>query len=416
MLLAMKARDRTRKIGAASLMLLWFTALVATTVEGPFVAPGNGFFSMWFGFFAICALGLDELSEGKPFPGSVHFHAAVVYASAGLLLSIESSQFLHFSGEFVCVSPVLHVEMLCSASLAHFAFGYGISTLIVGTFLLLLLLTRIGNGIEAVPCLAWLGPCLHMMSSNVLDGPTAVVLNIYITPLRCLASTLVCAAVALALALTYYFTPYNDFGNGYASCWLSVVSAVVLLWDEPPEAVSSSDPLAVVTTISGDMAAAELGVPSHHESAADMADAPASVERKSDPPLVTALSLASLLVIIAALHRLSTPAFAVTAEGVSDFNGEAVFAILCSSLTIGTLLLRGALLYMKPAALVPHMGGLRVVLMILIVTMWGAAALILTFVGPFLDPGNGYWATWTALVCAFLQAMKESAAASREKL
>ena len=91
----------TRRFLYICLTLLWGSAVWLTTIRGnsslqaPFMVAGNGFFSVWFSFFASLYLAVEELDHALA--ASSHFHAANLYWSAGLLLALESAQYLgHF--------------------------------------------------------------------------------------------------------------------------------------------------------------------------------------------------------------------------------------------------------------------------------------------------------------------------------
>lgn len=48
-LLSMQSDDVSRKMLAALLLVLWGLTSIATTIEGPFRAAGNGYFAVWLG-------------------------------------------------------------------------------------------------------------------------------------------------------------------------------------------------------------------------------------------------------------------------------------------------------------------------------------------------------------------------------
>ena len=88
----MTSQDASRKITASLLVLLWLLTTIATTIEGPFRAAGNGYFAVWFGLASAALLALEELE--KTLAADVHFVSAAVYTTAGVVLGFDSAPFL----------------------------------------------------------------------------------------------------------------------------------------------------------------------------------------------------------------------------------------------------------------------------------------------------------------------------------
>jgi len=108
------------------------------------------------------------------------------------------------------------------------------------------------------------------------------------------------------------------------------------------------------------------------------------------------------LLLVAAADRMD--------ESIANgFRGESVYAIFCACLSFAVLLARLALV-VKPKPDARTAALVRLLLSSTLAACWLAAALVLTFVGPFKDVGNGYLAVWAGLVCALCLAFEEKQA------
>uniref|UniRef100_A0A7S2D7V1 Transmembrane protein n=1 Tax=Haptolina brevifila TaxID=156173 RepID=A0A7S2D7V1_9EUKA len=433
-MLVMEMKDRTRKASSVLLVIVWLITVVVTTIDAPFTMAGNGFFAVWLGLTASCVITLEEFE--KNLANSPIFNAAAVYAISGLVLWVETAQYIgHPSYE---------------QSYAIFALVYGLITMLFGWSICELLLYRE----ETTLFYHWskLTPCMQNIASALFDGPSQTVFDIVITPLKCIALFVTAFAVAAALALTYYFPPYTTVDNGYLAAWASVIAAAFLMTEDAPPKVSRTptrDELAVITTISGDVEAAQLGVPDargpayggHEQSSFEEAPAPEPatprvtvIKAPHKWPTATMLGLSSFLLILAAAHMLSdecNPALnpnttipagcgmtsitaTTTANGISTTEGEKIWAIVVGGVSILALVLRAILLYSKGIKNQNTLWWVRVCTAALLALSWLAAALVLTFVGPFLDTGNGYFAAWAGLICAVSLFLEETAAPVEE--
>jgi len=423
-LLTMNSLDFTRKAGAILLVVLWLATVIVTTIpyNMTFAAAGNGFFAVWLGLVSCVWLALEETQ--RRLAASVYFNATAVYTAAGLLIWVETCQFLN--------APPGRLR-----SLAGFAFAYGMLTFLFGAFLLDLMLIREDKRMfYHIPKLK---PCLKRTATWLFDGPSITFLDIKITPLRCVAVVLTAFAIAAALGLTYYFDPYTHVDDGYLACWISVIAAAFLISQDTPPLPPPPTPesLATVTTISSDEEAAELGVPSAAEAAGEKGseepshtplEEPSAKEEPpplAAPPIVTMLGLASGLLIIAAAHMLSvlgvddadagvvvanaaSPCSLGIAFGIRNVTGECVWAIVVGSVTLAAILMRAVLLYTRLIDSPLGIWWWRVIVAGLLALMWLSAALALTFVGPFLDTGNGYFAAWAGMICATALLLQET--------
>jgi len=377
----------------------------------------QSFFAVWLGLVSCVWLAIEETQ--RRLAASVYFNATAVYTGAGLLLWVETCQFLK-------AAPPGHLRHL-----AGFAFAYGMLTFLFGAFLLDLMLIREEKRMfYHIPKLK---PCLKRTATWLFDGPSITFLDIKITPLRCVAVVLTAFAIAAALGLTYYFDPYTSVDNGYLACWISVIAAAFLISQDTPPLPPPPTPesLATVTTISSDVEAAELGVPSAAEAAGENSslEEPSHTPQEQEPPpaneeppplaappIVTMLGLASGLLIIAAAHKLSvdvvanatSPCSLGIALGIGNVTGECVWAIVVGSVTLAAILLRATMLYSHLINSPLAVWWWRVLVAGLLALMWLSAALALTFVGPFLDTGNGYFAVWAGMVCAVALLLQET--------
>jgi len=218
---------------------------------------------------------------------------------------------------------------------------------------------------------------------------------------------------------------------------------------EEPEA--KPDPTktnpAVVTPITSDLEAAELGVPSeatygttyggssggytsqgssspdydsmktveYSAEAPNEASPQATTEVKPPAkfPMATMLGIASFLTVLASAHRLdsdSASAVVSTASGVGSTSGEDIWGIVVGSVSLFFLLMRAIILYVKIVQQTTRLWYTRVAMGWLLVLMWFFAAILLTFVGPFLVTGNGYFAAWAGAICSVALLLQETSA------
>ena len=405
MILTMPHADTTRSYIAYCLAILWLVIVLITTVHASFEVAGNGYFSAWLGLSAAVVLLLEE--KQRALAVSPHVRAAASYTAAGLLLVIESAQYaFKSSASFACVNAALGVPTVCSSGLAGFAIAYGVVSVVFGASLLVLMVMHKGDASTSGSRLpAALRVPLANVAALVLDGPPVVVGGLKIVPFRVLTGLLLVLSLATALSLTYFFPPYTDLGNGFLACWVSVCSAAMLLRGDPLAELDKptlADNLAVMSTITSDAAAAELGVPT--------VDAGAAGSRPTNhllpptpgkPPLASALAIAAGLVVVAGVDRLD--------DEFADLHAECMWAIVCGSLTLLALLVRAAIISGQPVQLDEYtMWAARAYLAGVLTAVWAASVLVLTFIGPFVDTGNGYVATWAAFGCAVALVLDET--------
>ena len=176
-----------------------------------------------------------------------------------------------------------------------------------------------------------------------------------------------------------------------------------------PKAIPSSDPVGRPTVgVASEISSVDAPLPgsgASDEERADSAagggssaptDAPAPPTK---PPYAWCLGLFALLLLIAVFDRMDDSIAA-------GLGGESVYGIFCGCLSFAMLLARLALIA-KPKPNERTAVTIRLVLAAGVALCWLAAALVLTFVGPFQDVGNGYLAVWAGLVCALCLAFEE---------
>jgi hypothetical protein len=381
-LASMRTADVSRKITAAILLGLWLLTAIATTIEGPFAAAGNGWFAIWFGLIAAFCFALEEF--GRAMPTQTHLAYAVLHTASGLVLAADALPYLW--------EPAMQVG-IPNHGLSNYAFAYAVSAVLLGGGLALLLAAQAGA--LPPPLVAVLDKASGCLTTDCR------VLACNVTGLKVFAIVLLANALTAAIVLTYYFLPYTQLSNGFLACWFSVGASASLLRDEPPP----PDPtpptqLAVVTTVSGDVAAAEItrdidappgGGAQGGTAAADSTPVETSAPA-TRPPFAAGLAVCSVLVIIAAADRFE-------ANQLNGMGGEAVIALAVPCLTMLLVLLRAWIVHTRPRD--------ATFVSAFISVLWLAAALLLTFERhpsapqlPFVDAGNGYIATWLALICA----------------
>jgi len=419
MLLMMQSADVVRKYVAGWQLLLWLaTAIVVTaTYRAPFQVASNGYFAVWLGTASAATFALEEFQQAVT--AATPYKATATYTAAGLVLIIESSQFLgqfdENTDKFACINLYSGVLDECSSAMVGLGVAYGTITFAVGLGLMILMYVHAGQPPShplVAPAFVRLRTCLEPAASFLLNGPMMELYGLKLTPLKALGAFLVAFAIAIALCLTYFFPPFTDIDNGFLACWISVASAALLLQDPPQDPTDIEQPrnLAVITTISGDAAAAELGVTDidHRASVAlDEGRPNVAAERPSKKllpatgaqaklPLVAVLAISTFLVMIAAADRLGGEREGVAA-GVVDAEGECTWALICCALTWAILLVRYAIVDYKIIQLDDNNEYLvRASLSSVLAGMWTISAIVLTFIGPFLDTGNGYIATAAA--------------------
>ena len=359
------------------------------------------------GLISTCLLNLEEFE--RALSSSHHFLAAALFTGAGLVLAAVSFPFLYFPATFYyCPSSgapwlltgcewfgegavlgfpcggsythefvgLLSLESmgvepltipaanLCSKALSNFAFAYGVTATIAGTVLLLLLVGR-----SQLSILGFGPPPALLVKLGSSLASEGQLFGANITGLRVVAACLLAYAVGAALSLTYYFPPYADLDNGFLACWLAVAAAALLLRDEPAPP------------------------PPSDEEANNSSGAPPPVPAPAKPPYAPGLALCSGLLIVAAVHRAHYAARV-------DLGVECTWAIVCASLSLIGLLLRLVVRCCATSLSPSTSATLRLLLALPVAGCWLVAAFLLTFLGPFVDPGNGYIATWGGVLCA----------------
>jgi len=414
MLLMMQSADVTRKYIAAWQFVLWISAAIVLTMthRAPFRVASNGYFAVWLGAASAVALAFEEFQQALT--ATTPLKATAVYTACGFVLLVDSSEFIGEGDPFTCGNAFTGIGGRdCSGGLASFAFVYGLMSMCFGILLMLLMYVHAGTPPTTsvlAPLIIRLRSTLATLAAFVVDGPIRIVASYKLTPLKGVGTFLLAFAISAALSLTYFFPPYSDLDNGFVACWLSVSSAAMLL-QEPPQVAEVEEPrnLAVITTISGDAAAAELGVSGLDDPSRRSLQVQVPAERPSKrllqrthsgetrPPFITVLGLACILVVIAAAERLNGPRHEGVANGVSSADGEAVYALVSCAITLIVLMVRYVLLEMKMLPMDDNKAYIvRVSMSSLVAVLWTIAALLLTFVGPFVDVGNGYVATVAA--------------------
>jgi len=426
-LLAMRSADVSRKITAALLVVLWLLTAIATTIEGPFEAAGNGYFAAWMGLAFAFLLALEEFE--RTLSASGHFNAALLFSFAATVLLADAAKYLartdvalycpgskglvvlcpaNYKGNeatpgFLCSAkpdaPLLEIPepRFCQKALANFGFAYGITAMPLGALLVAALLSKSGAlavGGRLAIALGKINACL---------GAEGRLFGLPLTGLRLVAGLLLAYALGAALTLTYNFPPYGDIDNGFIASWLSVIGAAMLFRDEP--AITTARPTVGVASEISSVDAPLPGSGASDEERADSAagggssaptDAPAPPTK---PPYAWCLGLFALLLLIAVFDRMDDSIAA-------GLGGESVYGIFCGCLSFAMLLARLALIA-KPKPNERTAVTIRLVLAAGVALCWLAAALVLTFVGPFQDVGNGYLAVWAGLVCALCLAFEE---------
>jgi len=414
LLLALEAEERApRKCSAVLLVLLWVSIAIGTTIEGPFDVAGNGWFAVWLGNLAAGRLALEECTTQNE-------RLALLQEIGGVSSNVSSCALYVVSAIILIVTSAAYTQPTSQYPLTHgflssFALASAIISFLLGGYLLVVLLAEQGSLAKRVGHVA-----------SLLSLGTACLRNeispcgLTISGFRLISVFLFIHALVAALFLTVAFSPFMHFDNGFMFSWLSVASAAMLLRDPPTSQKPLPPPMPDETVVAAtldavreaDDAEEECGYDA--EGAGDNAEDGAagsatSVALADDcavrtapppPPLPTpkpygmGLAVASLLLIIETAN-----AWDVSSH--YGMHGESTYAAVCSSLTLVGLAVRYLdVHWMKGFGMVQHRRNFRFSLVAVLAVMWLAAALTLTFVGPFVSVGNGWCASWTGAFCS----------------
>jgi len=176
--------------------------------------------------------------------------------------------------------------------------------------------------------------------------------------LQCFAVFLVAWWAPAAIVLTF-FNPFTATSNAYFAIWAAFVLSLLML----------SASFARVGRAFTSMTA---------------------MQEDSRVRPIIGLTIASAIVLFSCI------------EGVGEGSGAATYGLIAA---IFSTLLSALLFYMvdrKKAGT-----KLKKLAAIFFLLLWIASAVVLTFHGPFTVTGNGYFATWASLGCAFLFVFQE---------
>ena len=459
-LLLTMSEPTARRMAVSFLVLLWLLTAVATTIEGPFRAGGNGFFGVWMGLATSCFIALEEFE--RQLTATPHFVAACLYSSSTLVLMVCAGAYLAFPATtYYCpmpssfnyyVKPCLSTDpgavlgfpcggafslerarileafgasfpsaALCPKGLSNFAFAYGLTGTLLGLALVALL---IGRDNVSVLGMGPPPPSLVALGKRLLGEPAAATEEAASLPprssssgLRPYGAMLLVYSLAAALALTYYFPPFSHLDNGFLAAWVGVAAAGLLLRDDKRLAAAAATEGGAVgggaagaTQQTGGAAGSASDESSYGASAAGaqgggrpLAMLPAAqlaTLLPSKPPYAACLFVASLLLMIASGYRWNYAVF-------MGEHGNVAWAMACGIITLACLGGR-ALVTANATCATSEIGLLtRLMLALVLAICWLFAALVLTFFGPFTDVGNGYLATWGGMLCSWGLAFDE---------
>ena len=238
-----------RKITCGIDFVLWVITAFASTIDGPFAnggADGNGYFSVMCGLFVASQLALEEFRQ--ELPRYMHVRYALLYLASGVVLLLESfpevGKYCSIQGlpdgtslpdgSSTCTFAIM-MSMPVSYGLPNWALAYGLINTLFGLLILLVLLSLRYEKLKR------LRPLYECFSSEIqVRGRSGL------TGLRALAGVLLVVALTSALILTNNFQPYSEIGNAYIACWVSVLSAGMLLSEERQAGASTEQLQSVV--------------------------------------------------------------------------------------------------------------------------------------------------------------------------